>query len=127
VKKNLSMSDYFDTDQTIRFHRSDLLEEYLKVVDPSFTPNRPQSYSYDYCERCKTEKVLYSSEGAIVCKQCGDTDYIMVESDKPSYKDPPPEISYFAYVMQCLWAEKLYAFSIRISKGYFIYIPVFFV
>ena len=116
IKNTITMSDYFDTDHQIRFHRSDLLEEYLKIVDPSFTPSKPHSYSYDYCERCKTEKVLYGSEGAIVCKKCGDTDYIMVESDKPSYKDPPPEISYFAYCI-LLWAEKLCAIRIRISNG----------
>ena len=26
-----------------------------------------------------------------------EVDYIVIDSDKPSYKDPPKEISYFAY------------------------------
>ena len=37
------------------------------------------------------------SEGIIICRECGIQKEILVHSDKPSYKDPPKEISYFAY------------------------------
>ena len=30
-------------------------------------------------------------------RKIGQVDYIVIDSDKPSYKDPPKEISYFAY------------------------------
>ena len=33
----------------------------------------------------------------MICEKCGQVDYIVIDSDKPSYKDPPKEISYFAY------------------------------
>ena len=33
----------------------------------------------------------------MVCERCGELNYIVIDSDKPSYKDPPKEISYFAY------------------------------
>ena len=41
--------------------------------------------------------VLLHSEGIIVCQSCGYQTPILIDSDKPSYKDPPREISYFAY------------------------------
>jgi len=40
---------------------------------------------------------LNQSEGQLICTKCGRVDFIIIDSDKPSYKDPPPEISYFAY------------------------------
>jgi hypothetical protein len=120
VKHTITMSDYLDTNQEIKFHRSELLEEYLRIVDTSYQPTKPKIYNYDYCQTCHVEKVLYSSEGTIICEKCGEVDYIMVESDKPSYKDPPPEVSYFAYCI-LLWAEKLHAIGIRITNGKNIY------
>ena len=32
-----------------------------------------------------------------VCPKCGTLEKLLVDSDKPSYKEPPREISYFAY------------------------------
>ena len=29
--------------------------------------------------------------------ECGEQNFILIDSDKPSYKDPPREVSYFAY------------------------------
>ena len=98
TKDMITMSDYLDTNQEIKFHRSDLLDEYLKIVDINYIPNKPKIYNYDYCSTCKIEKILYPSEGTIICEKCGEVDFVMVESDKPSYKDPPPEVSYFAYL-----------------------------
>ena len=33
----------------------------------------------------------------LICHQCGETETVLLDSEKPSYKDPPREISYFAY------------------------------
>ena len=32
----------------------------------------------------------------MICRKC-DISYIIIDSDKPSYKDPPKEVCYFAY------------------------------
>ena len=40
---------------------------------------------------------IYNIESISVCDKCGKINYIILDSTKPSYKDPPPEISYFAY------------------------------
>ena len=41
--------------------------------------------------------VLYPSQGFQICEKCGKQENIIIESDKPSFKDPPPEVAYFAY------------------------------
>ena len=38
---------------------------------------------------------------------CGDTEFVVIDSDRPSYKDPPPEISYFAYKRRNHYSEFL--------------------
>ena len=40
---------------------------------------------------------LIPTDGIQVCLKCGILNHVLIESDKPSFKDPPPEISYFAY------------------------------
>jgi hypothetical protein len=36
-------------------------------------------------------------DGNVVCNNCGNTEKVLLNTEKPSYKDPPREISYFAY------------------------------
>ena len=49
------------------------------------------------CPKCNICLTLVHSEGLQVCNQCGRTEYILIDSEKPSFREPPPEVSYFAY------------------------------
>ena len=89
------MSDYVNT--TENFKRANLLNEYLKIVDPSYFNHQEFDTTYDKCPKCYSEKTLVQTEGIMVCENCGLSDFIIIDSDRPSYKDPPPEVSYFAY------------------------------
>ena len=51
----------------------------------------------DISEKCNVEKIIYLSEGKQICPICSEENFILIDSDKPSYKDPPGEVSYFAY------------------------------
>ena len=42
-------------------------------------------------------KNLIPSESMYICTYCGDTTSILIDSEKPGYKEPPPEMNYFAY------------------------------
>ena len=79
-------------------NKANLLNKYLIQTEKSnyITPSTIIK-NCDICEKCKVEKYLYHSEGTLVCPKCGEIEYVVIDSDKPSYKDPPPEISYFAY------------------------------
>ena len=39
-------------------------------------------------------------EGYLACPCCDTVEYVVVDSEQPSYRDPPKEISYFCYKRQ---------------------------
>ena len=36
-------------------------------------------------------------EGVIVCNKCGNQSKCLIENEKPSYKEPPKEVCFYAY------------------------------
>ena len=57
-----------------------------------------RSHEADACPHCgKRERTVMLQDGYVFCKVCHTVEYILVDHDKPSYKDPPKEIAYFAY------------------------------
>lgn len=79
------------------FQGAKYFNQYLRVVDPSHINLNDYIVKYDLCDSCKNEKIYYGSEGVMVCEKCGEIDLVVMDCDKPSYKDPPPEQSYFVY------------------------------
>jgi len=49
------------------------------------------------CYDCNLEKILYKTDGIIVCPKCGIQENILIDYNKASYKQAPREMSYFAY------------------------------
>ena len=86
-----------DTESTYK-SKAKMYEDYLLLTDENFDNlNIEKTKTVDFCEMCNIEKTLYMSEGKMICSGCGDETFILIDSDKPSYKEPPREISYFAY------------------------------
>jgi predicted amidophosphoribosyltransferase len=79
------------------FHsRANIYDQYMSKTDNNFVLKNEES-NVDVCRECGVEKTLYISDGKLICNLCGEETTILVDSDKPSYKDPPREVSYFAY------------------------------
>jgi predicted nucleic acid-binding Zn-ribbon protein len=79
--------------------RDKLLENFLQKIDPGHartTGNTPDD-PYGECTDCGAEMVFSSNEALFTCPTCGYQEFVLVDSDKPSYKDPPREVSYYAY------------------------------
>lgn len=54
--------------------------------------------SSDKCSFCGSSDVsVHPHEGLGTCNECGTTEFIVVDSDKPSFKDQPKEIHYWSY------------------------------
>jgi hypothetical protein len=52
----------------------------------------------DRCPACGSKnRRVYHHDGLVSCNDCHVVDHAMIDHDRPSYKDPPKEISYFAY------------------------------
>lgn len=50
------------------------------------------------CPHCgSSNRIVLMQDGCVYCDHCLTQEYIMIDHDKPSYKDPPKEITYFAY------------------------------
>jgi hypothetical protein len=84
----------------IGFHRDKALESYLSALDPNNIQHDAALLStleehFGSCPVCDTE--LLFNETFLDCPECGYREYILIDSEKPSYKDPPREMSYYAY------------------------------
>jgi len=99
-KKNYSSNKNGDfVDRKEKLSRLELLDSYTKIIHPTkYKPaKKTEKLEIDICKNCKVEMKLIQSEGSIVCTQCGNEEHILIDSDKPSYKDPPPEAGEFTY------------------------------
>jgi len=79
--------------------RDKLLEAYLLKVDPAHARGSHEidNDPYGECPECKVEMIFSANEAIFTCTSCGFQDFVLIDSDKPSYKDPPREVSYYAY------------------------------
>lgn len=81
------------------FQRNQLLNDYLQLEDPAMGRSTVEEYDdpWTLCERCSNEMIMCLNEANLTCSKCGHQEFILVDSDKPSYKDPPREVCYYAY------------------------------
>jgi hypothetical protein len=85
------------------FDRSTALQHYLQEIDPNYKPPKSHTWMVDFCPVCldkenqRRELLLQPSDGVLTCQVCGHMEQVVIDSEKPSYKDPPPEATYFAY------------------------------
>jgi len=84
-----------DTKSSEYLSRSNIYEKYMSKIDNNYVINHENNI--DICKTCNTEKTLFISNGKLICLKCGEETPILIDSDKPSYKDPPREVCYFAY------------------------------
>lgn len=79
--------------------REKLLEEYLRKVDPNSSHAGEVGIDdpYGICDECGKEMIFSANEALFTCDHCGTQEFILIDSDKPSYKDPPREVTYYAY------------------------------
>lgn len=79
--------------------REVLLEKYLLKVNPEHAKSVVTSFEdpHGMCEVCDKEMTFSANEALFFCDTCGHQEFVLIDSDKPSYKDPPREVTYYAY------------------------------
>ena len=85
--------------------RATLYEMYMRSVNGGFTHQQSLkqyeklgSGSHGPCPHCKfPDRTVQLQDGYVFCNKCHTVEYILVDHEKPSYKDPPRDTSYFAY------------------------------
>jgi len=78
--------------------RDSLLEKYLLKINPEYVKktNELDDMSGE-CIECGADMMFSQNEAMLYCPECGMTEFMLIDSDRPSYKDPPRESSYYAY------------------------------
>jgi hypothetical protein len=111
ISKKKTLNEYKeeaqDVDKTIKQKRKitaivenkdTIYEKYMKLIDKNYiNVNNDNVDIFDTCEKCLVEMLLNNNTGLLICPKCGLVETIIVDSDKPSFKEPPKEMTSFCY------------------------------
>jgi hypothetical protein len=74
------------------------VQKFFNNIDETFFDMNNYITQKDICQYChKGEVIPVEHEGILVCKNCGKNTKYLVENEKPSYKEPPKEVCFYAY------------------------------
>jgi hypothetical protein len=74
------------------------IQTYMTNVDDSFLDINNFVIQTDICNFCnKGEMIAVDYEGIMICNFCSNSVKYLVENEKPSYKEPPKEVCFYAY------------------------------
>jgi hypothetical protein len=76
--------------------KSVLHSKYMQEIQKYYSPDI-RKVNLTACPECGIERVMMVTEGIFVCQECCFMEKVIVDSERPSFREPPPEISYFAY------------------------------
>ena len=77
---------------------NNIVIKYLSNIDDSFIDVNSFICQTDVCQIChKGELIPLEDEGIMVCNSCSRSVPYLIENEKPSYKEPPKEVCFYAY------------------------------
>lgn len=75
-----------------------IVQKYLRNIDDSFLDMNLFVRETDICQSCfRGEMIPLDDEGVLICNQCAVNIPYLIENEKPSYKEPPKEVCFYAY------------------------------
>lgn len=101
--QHLQIRDFFNKTDIVKkennINKAQLLDKYLKATENKQTKvSKAKKFKPKFCMNCKDiELTLHLSEGKLICTGCGFCEDIIMDSDKPNYKDPIPDVTAYAY------------------------------
>jgi hypothetical protein len=98
-KSNTTSSNQklFNSKQRKVLTKTEMMDKYMNYVDTRYISDKNKEDDIEICRKCNAQKYFVNAEGVMICQKCGAQEYILIDCDKPSYKEPPKEIAYFAY------------------------------
>lgn len=79
-------------------YNNNIVQKYLTNIDETFLDMNMFVRETDICQSCgKGEMVPLDDEGILICNVCAVNIPYLIENEKPSYKEPPKEVSFYAY------------------------------
>jgi hypothetical protein len=102
--KNKLLNTFFkikqdDTLNTInQTKNNNIVQKYLCNIDDVFLDVNSFVCQTDICQYCyKGELIPLEDEGILICNNCSRNIPYLIENEKPSYKEPPKEVCFYAY------------------------------
>tara|TARA_B110000211_G_C14092359_1_gene559888 strand:- start:8132 stop:9250 length:1119 start_codon:yes stop_codon:yes gene_type:complete len=99
---NVVVLDFFSKAKTTapqkKTRRTEIMMDYMKLTDSQYVKTIYTDTEYiKKCQQCEVHRILKSKKGVLICPKCGSIEKILTDNTTASYKDPPREITYFAY------------------------------
>jgi hypothetical protein len=77
---------------------NNIVQKYLSNIDDTFIDVNSFICQTDICQIChKGELIPLEDEGILICNICFRSIPYLIENEKPSYKEPPKEVCFYAY------------------------------
>lgn len=77
---------------------NNIVQKYLSNIDDTFIDVNSFICQSDVCQIChKGELIPLEDEGLLICNVCFRSIPYLIENEKPSYKEPPKEVCFYAY------------------------------
>jgi hypothetical protein len=90
-KKEDEKSEYLNKNNNI-------VQKYLSNIDETFLDVNSFVFQTDICKIChEGELIPLEDEGVLICNKCSRIIPYLIENEKPSYKEPPKEVCFYAY------------------------------
>ena len=101
MTKNKILDNFFKIQNTTACEENlnkNIVQKYLSNVDDSFLDINLFVTPTDICQYCfKGELIPLDDESVLICNVCYKNVPYLIENDKPSYKEPPKEVCFYAY------------------------------
>jgi hypothetical protein len=77
---------------------NNIVHKYLSNIDETFIDVNSFVFQTDICKICRSgELIPLEDEGVLICTNCSRIIPYLIENEKPSYKEPPKEVCFYAY------------------------------
>ena len=91
IKKN-------EDEPTFTNNNTNIVQKYLCNIDENFLDVNAYVFQTDICKYCNSgELIPLEDEGILICNTCFRNIPYLIENEKPSYKEPPKEVCFYAY------------------------------
>lgn len=114
-KDNIKNPEFFD-DFLSNFGKIELQEKFLLIMDKNYACTKVKAQKNTICQKCNIEKTLFAMEGCYKCTNrecvnCGETEYIVMESENNGNKELNFEKQKYPYKKTNHMKEKLNQFQ----------------
>lgn len=86
-----------DTTTSQPTDKRSLVEQYMSIIDASYIRPQYQEVHIGQCPHCQITLTYLMQDGITVCNECGFQELLLVEQNKPIYRQPTKEASHFSY------------------------------